>query len=207
MMGAVSWYAFVRLGRNPVLSKEQQLMRLFFAVFTASTVAGAFFGHAFLYKFPFAMKLPAWLLSMVAMSILERVSLLRYSNTLDKRTEKLLLQFNVVKWVFFAAFVASTIAFPMVQVHMAVCMLAVMAPMEWLQWKRRRDQASRLLLLSILPAIGAALVGVVKYGPCVWFVHHDIAHVFVCGSLWYMMLATENMQVAEAATAQANAGV
>lgn len=203
IIGTVSWYAYVRLGRIANLLPEQRMMRLFFALMTASSLVGAFLGHAFLYKFPFYFKLPGWVLSMAAMSALERASIMRIDAWTGEKGSRLLMWLNTFKWLFFVGIVGSTIYFPLVQVHTAICMLLGMGIVEFFLWKRLRDDASRMLLLSILPALGAALVGIVKLSPSVWFAHQDVSHMFICVSLWYLMLGTESMQVQEPATVKA----
>ena len=193
VIGAVAWYAWLRLGRisNPL--PEQRMVRMFFGFMSASAVIGAFIGHAFLYHFPFYFKLPAWVLSMVAASALERSAILRIDGWVGEKTNRLLLSLNIFKWFVFVGIVGVTVFYPVVQIHMAICMLLGLGIAEFLLWKRDRNDASRLMLLSILPALVGALVGAFKLSPSIWFAHQDVSHMFICVSLWVLMLGAEKM--------------
>ncbi|MCC6410795.1 MAG: hypothetical protein IT270_04000 [Saprospiraceae bacterium] len=194
IIGSVSWYAYIRLGRIAEPMTEQRLMRVFFAFMAASAVIGAFFGHAFLYHFPFYFKLPGWVLSMVAASALERASIRRVSGWAGEKNSRFFLSLNIFKWFVFAGIVGTTVFYPVVQVHMAICMLLGLGLAEFYIWKQRKDSASRLLLLSIVPLLAAALIGAFKLSPSIWFAHEDVSHMFICVSLWLLMLGAENMQ-------------
>lgn len=203
IIGTVSWYAWLRLGRiaNPL--PEQRMVRMFFAFMAASAVVGAVIGHAFLYHFPFYFKLPGWVLSMVAASALERASILRVDEWVGEKGNRLLLSLNILKWVVFVGLVSVTVYYPVVQIHMATCMLLGLGIAEFLLWRRDKGDASRMLLLSIVPALIAALIGVFKISPSVWFAHQDVSHMFICVSLWFLMLGAENMRLQEPATVTA----
>jgi hypothetical protein len=197
VIGAVAWYAWMRLGRisNPL--PEQRMVRIFFGYMSASAVVGAFIGHAFLYHFPFYFKLPGWVLSMVAASALERSAIFRIDGWVGEKTNRLLLSLNIFKWFVFVGIVGVTVYYPVVQIHMAICMLLGLGVAEFLLWKRDKDDASRLMLLSIVPALVAALIGVFKLSPSIWFAHQDVSHMFICVSLWLLMLGTESMLAQE----------
>jgi hypothetical protein len=193
LIGAVALYAWIRLGRisNPL--PEQRMVRMFFGFMSASAIVGAFIGHAFLYHFPFYFKLPGWVLSMVAASALERSSILRIDGWVGEKANRLLLSVNIFKWFVFVGIVGVTVYYPVVQIHMAICMLLGLGIAEFLLWKRDRDDASRLLLISIVPALVAALIGAFKLSPSIWFAHQDVSHMFICASLWLLMLGAESM--------------
>ena len=194
IIGAVSWYAYLRVSRISEPLPEQRMMRLFFASMSASAIIGAFFGHAFLYMFPFYFKLPGWVLSLVAASALERSSILRVGEWVGKKNKRLFLSLNIFKWFVFVGIIGTTLYYPVAQIHMAICMLIGMGVPEIFLWRRFRDNASRLLLLSVLPMLFAALTGAFKLSPSIWFVHEDVSHMFICVGLWIMMLGAERMR-------------
>jgi hypothetical protein len=132
-------------------------------------------------------------LALAAMTLLQRAAFWRLEPLVPPQTLRKLLFWNVAQGVFFTALLLWDLWFGWVHVHTALCLLVTVGAVEALHWRRAKPRESRLMLSSIVPALVATGVSAVQWSPSVWFVHQDVAHVFVCGSLLLMYLGARAM--------------
>lgn len=191
LVAGCCFYAWHRLGKQPVRSDEQRFFRLFFGLMGLSTLVGALVGHLFLYALPFEAKLPGWILGMVAVTALVQASIVRAEPMLPKgwgRTLALLgtLEFLLAVWV-----VISTLWFPAVEIHSAFGLLCLVAPLEIWRFVTQKDAGSRYILQGILFLALAALAHIFRFSLGIWFNFFDVAHLAMCGAIWMFMLGAE----------------
>ena len=187
----VCFYAWLRLGKRTERDDALRLSRIFFLLMGLSTFIGAVVGHLFLYCLPFAYKAPGWMLSMVALSALEQASIVRARPFLPAGWGRVLGWINIAELTLALWFVTATLWFPGVEMHSAFGLLLLIAPLEgWLFFKTR-NPGSRYILLGILFLVAGVVLHILKVSLGIWFSYFDLAHLLMCGAIWYFMLGAE----------------
>lgn len=193
LVSVVCFYAWFQLGRFHPKTDALKLTRIFFLLTGISTVIGSFVGHIFLYALPFEFKLPGWMLSMIAVSALEQVSIVKAKTLLGEQRSKALFYLNIIELIVALWFVSTTLWFPVVEIHSAFGFLLIVLPLEIMLWAKLRTKASLEMLWGILWLIAAVLAHILKISFGVWFSYFDIAHLFMCASMWKFMQGAVQM--------------
>jgi len=195
MIAVVCWYAWRRLGLPGRKSDVTLLIRGFFLLMALATLWGGIMGHAFLYRFSFAWKLPGWALSMLSIAALERAAILHARPLMPPFWGRFFSIFNFVELGIFLYLAFSTLNFHFVEMHAGYGLLIVVGLFEGYVYRKKRDAGSRLILLAIPLAAVAAVAHVAKFSFSVWFTFFDIGHILMCLCAWMMMLGAERMTI------------
>lgn len=158
-----------------------------------ATLCGGIIGHAFLYKFSFAWKIPGWVLSMVSIAALERAAILHAKPLMPPFWGRFFSVMNFVELSIFLYLTLSTLNFHFVEIHAGYGLLIVTGLFEGFVYRKKNDAGSRLILLAIPLAAIAAGVHLAKFSFSVWFTYFDIGHVLMCVCAWMMMRGAEQM--------------
>lgn len=186
LVAIVCFYAFIRLRKISDGSPLHQLVLWYFTLMGLATLIGGIIGHAFLYALSFYWKLPGWLLSMLAINLLERV-MIRFSKPiLSTNKARFFSWFNIGELVVFAGLAFGYLNFRFVEVHSVYGLLVVVFGFSLFNYKKKHGRkVMRPLMIAIAFAFLAAVVFVSKWDIDKWFRHMDIAHVFMMASAWY----------------------
>ncbi len=207
LVAIVCFYAWHKLGTLHSKSDALKLTRIFFLLTGISTVIGAVVGHLFLYALPFEYKLPGWMLGMIAVSALEQATIIRAKVFLGKRLSKALFYLNIIELIFALWFVSTTLWFPVVEIHSAFGFLLIVLPLEIMLWAKSRSKASLEMRSGILLLVGAVLFHILKISLGIWFSYFDIAHLFMCASMWKFMQGAWHFAKQESATVASGANL
>jgi hypothetical protein len=194
MISAICWYAWRRLSRSAPQNIVTQFIRAFFVLMGLATLVGGIIGHAFLYKFSFAWKVPGWVLSMVSIAALERAAILHAKPLMPPFWGRFFSVMNFVELGIFLYLALSTLNFHFVEIHAGYGLLIVVGLFEGYVFWKKRDPGSRLLLLAIPLAAVAAAAHLAKFSFSVWFTFFDIGHVLMCVCALLMMRGAEMMR-------------
>lgn len=195
MIAVVCWYAWRRLSLPGRKSDVTLLIRGFFLLMALATLWGGIVGHAFLYQFGFAWKLPGWALSMMSIAALERAAILHAKPLMPPFWGRFFSIFNFVELGIFLYLAFSTLNFHFVEMHAGYGLLIVVGLFEGFVYRKKRDAGSRLILLAIPLAAVAAGAHLAKFSFSVWFTFFDIGHLLMCLCAWMMMLGAERMTI------------
>ena len=200
LVSMVCFYAWVRLKAEG--DDALKLSRIFFLATGISTFIGSLVGHAFLYAFPFAFKLPGWAMGMIAVSALEQAAVVKTRSIIGAKNARALFFLNITTLTIGLWFLSATLWFPVVEIHSAFGLLLVVAPLEILLWVKTRAQGSREILLGILLLVGAVVAHILKisFGP--WFCFFDVAHLFMAAAMWKIMQGAERHHLDQQYAAQ-----
>jgi len=200
LVSSVCFYAWLRLGKLQAKNDTLKLSRVFFLLTSISIVIGAIVGHLFLYALPFEFKLPGWVMGMIAVSALEQASIVKAKVFLGEKLFKALFYLNIIELTLALWFISTTLWFPVVEIHSAFGFLLIVMPLEIMLWGKTRSKASLEMLLGILLLVGAVLAHILKISLGVWFSYFDIAHLFMCASMWKFMQGAEQWGKPDLAT-------
>lgn len=189
-VSAVCFYAFVRLLKLNKPELHFKLFNWFFLTMGIATLFGGLIGHGFLYYFSFGWKLPGWLTSMLAISLLERASIEYAKPLLNKRLRIFLDWANIIELLIFMALTFSTLNFRFVEIHSAFGLLVINTPLHLYVYWKTRSEGSKYMLFAIGFAMLSALVYMNEVSIHKWFNHFDLSHSFMTVAAYIFYLAS-----------------
>ncbi|MBL7828759.1 MAG: hypothetical protein JNJ57_19140 [Saprospiraceae bacterium] len=184
-------YAWRRLTKAPLQDDVTRLSRFFFLFTGVSTLISAVVGHIFLYALPFAYKLPGWMSGIIAISAFEQASIVHARPFTGHRLSKALTWFNILKLTVAVWLIWSTLWFPCVEIHAALGFLCIIGPLEAYRWLKKGLKSGRKMWLGIACLFFAVLTHLLEISISKWFGYFDIAHLIMCGAIWFFMLGVE----------------
>ncbi len=193
-------YCWKQLRKPPFVGSEPNyfpLFRHFFLFLGLSTFFGAIIGHAFLYAFQFAWKLPGWVLGMVAASAMAQVSIIRSEGVIEGGTQKWLSRFNIFCFFVGLVWLFSTLWFPVVEMQSAICFLGFVLPLEIRLFLKDRRSGSKELILGVSFLIVAVIPHIMKWSLGIWFCYFDLGHLAMVAAVYYFYCAAAGWRVLE----------
>lgn len=190
MITAVCVYAFIKLKKQNLPGKVHQYMRFYFLFMAIATFLGGLLGHALQAQVGLVWKLPGWLISMLAVSSIERATILYAFPLLKRRFARFLEIANVIELVVFAIITFVTLNFFYIKVHSAYGLGLIVLPIHFYIFMKTQNPGSRMICLSTLFATLAAFFYTSEIGISVWFNHLDLAHTVMAISLYFFYRAT-----------------
>lgn len=195
----VCFYAFVQLGKKTILSKPQHYLRYYFLMMGFATMIGGIFGHGFLYYFGLNWKLPGWLTSMFAVTLIERASIEQTKDIVRPSILKTMRVANLIELVTFVSLTFVTLffrlldprdSFRFVELHTAYGLLLIVLPLQAFVYWKTGNAGSRLFLIGIGCVILTAFVYYFEFAFSKWFNQHDISHLVIAFSSWLFYQGT-----------------
>ena len=153
--------------------------KYYFLIMGIATAFGGIIGHAFLYAFTFAWKLAGWVISMIAIMLIERAAIEHTRILLNDKIINWLRIINVVEFVLFLGLTFYFLDFFYVELHTAYGLMVVLFSLEMLLFIRTKNDASKLLLLAVVMVGIAAFVFMSRIVLHHWFNHMALSHVFM----------------------------
>jgi hypothetical protein len=159
----------------------------YFLLMGFATIMGGLMGHGFLYALGFYWKLPGWLLSMIAVNLLERVMIHFSATELSPKMLRFFSLFNLVELGFFMLMAFGTLNFLFVQIHSTYGFLVVVFSFCVYNYRRgHHQQIMKDMMWGVFWIFLCAVVFVGKLSISVWFNHADLAHMFMfIGAIYF----------------------
>lgn len=200
LIAIVCFYAYYKLKKLNRPGQSHRFMKYYLLSLGVSTFVSGILAHAFLYVMGPTWKLPGWILGMIAVSWLERSSISHATPLMGANPAKWIKWGNYVELVILIGATIITAKFIFVEIHSAMGLLIVAAPLHYMAWKKEKDYGSRYILFAIASSAVAVSFFGSKIGISKWFNHSDIAHVFLALSAYFTYLGALNMKTHERKT-------
>lgn len=198
LVSAVCLYAYIKLSKANRPGRSHQYFRLYFLIMALATAFGGITGHAFQYALSFEWKLPGWLISMLAVSALERGVISFLSPIVPNRVSNFLEVANIVELIGFAALSFITLNFFFVQIHSAYGLGLVVFPLCFYAFWKTGNKGAKIICLSVLFTTLAAYFYTSKISISPWFNHLDISHcVMAIGTYLFYKGADEMGEISD----------
>ncbi len=195
LVTVVCFYAFFHLRTHThKQTKHVKYYRYFFLFMGLATLLGGIIGHAFLYLFTFAWKVPAWIVSMISIALAERAAIMRARPLLHNKLGTFFTYLNLVELITFMFISIYTLKFIFVEIHAMYGLLIVVFSFEGYVYFRRRDPGSKKILWAVFLAALAASAHIGKISIHKWFNYFDLAHILMAISCWVLYLAVREME-------------
>lgn len=187
LVSAVCFYAYARLSKIPLKNKVHWNLKYYFLSMALATLIGGIIGHGFLYLFSFAWKLPGWLTSMFSIALLERASILYARPNIKPKVATFFAWMNIIELTTFVIVTFSTLNFFFVEVHSAYGLLVIVTSFNFVVYRKRKSEASKLFLVAVGVSAISALIFMNEIGISKWFNHFDISHILMalCAYIFY----------------------
>jgi drug/metabolite transporter superfamily protein YnfA len=197
IVAVVCFYAWYKLRQSGKKEPIYTYTQYFFITMGLATLIGGIIGHAFLYYFSFAWKIPGWYFSMVSVALLERASIEHVSSILKPKVAKALKIINIAELLTFAVIAAVTLNFIFVEIHAAYGILFVVFSIQTYVYVKTKDRGSLIFMTGVLFSTIAAVVHLSKFSFSQWFNYMDISHVLMAISAYLFYKGTINFKLAK----------
>jgi hypothetical protein len=192
LVTSVCIYAYIKLKRLGHQGQSHQYFRFYFLIMAIATAFGGITGHAFQYALGVTWKLPGWLISMLAISALERGIISFLSPIVSKKTSTFLGVANIIELTAFAVLSFVTLNFFYVQVHSAYGLALVVFPLCFYAYWKTGNRGSKIICQSVIFTSFAAFFYTSKISISPWFNHLDISHcIMAIGTYFFYRGAVE----------------
>ena len=179
IVSSVCFYAFYQLHKIPRRNNVHWNLKYYFLSMGMATLIGGIIGHGFLYLFSFAWKLPGWLTSMFSIALLERASIMYAKPLIKPKVGTFFAWMNIIELSTFVIVTFSTLNFFFVEVHSAYGLLIIVTSFNFVVYKNRKNEASKLFLIAVGISAVSALIFMNEIGIRIWFNHFDISHILM----------------------------
>ena len=179
LVSSVCFYAFYQLNKIPLKNNVHWNLKYYFLSMGMATLIGGVIGHGFLYLFSFAWKLPGWLTSMFSIALLERASILYAKPLIKPKVGNFFAWMNIIELSTFVIVTFSTLNFFFVEVHSAYGLLIIVTSFNYVVYRKRKTEASKLFLMAVGVSAISALIFMNEIGISIWFNHFDISHILM----------------------------
>ena len=179
VISVLSFYYYYKLRNHDSDHLTFFYFKYYFLIMGIATAFGGIIGHAFLYAFTFAWKLAGWVISMIAIMLIERAAIEHTRILLNNKIINWLRIINVVEFVLFLGLTFYFLDFFYVELHTAYGLMVVLFSLELLLFLRAKNDASKLLLMAVVLVGIAAFVFMNRIVLHQWFNHMALSHVFM----------------------------
>lgn len=191
LITAVCWYLFFHPSKKLPVNRVTVLYRYFFLVMGLATLFGGILGHAFCSALGMSWKLPGWLLSMVAVMLAERASIIRSAYLMSPRVAQIFTVMNVFELTLLVCLTLYTRNFFFVEFHAFYGFVIVVGLFEFWHYRKTGNAGSRQLLFSVGVSFIAAMVHILHIDLHTWFTATDLAHTIMSINAWFLFRAIQ----------------
>ena len=170
---------FYKMHKNPTKNLSFSYFKYYFLIMGLATLFGGLLGHAFQYMISGRWKLVGWVISMVAIMLIERGAIEHAGILLKKKYLKVLRVVNVIEFAIFLFLTFYTLDFFYVQIHSGYGLVFIVLPIELLLLLKTKNEASRYIIAGIGFAALSALTFSLKLSLHEWMNYLAISHVWM----------------------------
>ena len=179
LVSVVCFFAFYKIHKTGKKEKIFFYFKSYFLLMAFATLIGGLIGHAFLYKFTFAWKLPGWILSMFSIMLVERASIEHTKIIVKPQIIKVLRVVNTLELLTFLTLTLFTLDFTFVEFHSGYGLMFVVLSLQSFLFYKTRNKASKTILIGIGFAAVAALIFMNEIDFHQWFNHLAASHTLM----------------------------
>lgn len=169
--------------------------KYYFLVMGLATTFGGLVGHAFYYEFSKSWKLLGWVISMVAIMLIERAAIEHTQIVLKQKYIKTLRVLNIVEFTVFLLLTFYTLDFFYVQLHSGYGLMFVVLTIELLLFVKIKNEASKYIMAGIGFAALSALTFSTQFTIHAWFNYLSLSHVWMAVASVFIYLGVKKIEV------------
>jgi hypothetical protein len=191
LVAAVCFYAYAKLGKlNEFPSKRY--FRLYFLFLGFATFWGAIITHASIYYLSQPWKVPGWISSTWAVSLLAW-AMVEYHTGIIKKWVSAIKVVILVELLAVMAITIYTVEFKWAGAHSAFGLFLIVTSLAVRSFIRNKDDGSRWMLYGIGVFLLSGITFAAKLSIHTWFNHVDLTHVFLAVAAWVIYKSVVKM--------------
>ncbi len=205
LVALVCLFAVYRFSQIPADKRRKGVYPLltgYFILFAIGMTSAAWLGHGFQHYIGPEYKIIGWLCGAAGLLLLQIASLRLAKNKLGSSVYGILLILFMLEWavVSFLVINPSTRSFVVTQVNSVIALIICVAPLQFINFKRNEDLASRAVMIALAYSVIPGLVYSNQISLGKWFNYHDISHVLMAGFMFLMYKATSRLALKKEVT-------
>lgn len=169
-----------------------QLMKYFFLCSGLSAIFAGFVGHAFLYAFTEEWKLPAWILTMISITLVAISVILNVQNVRNNNFNKFVIWVVLIELPIAIYLTIFSNNFYWVMLHIAFGLIITVASYEIFHFVKTNEKGSKYMLIGVLIIVIAATVYQLQITIGQWFNHIDLSHCLIALSSYFLYIGSLN---------------
>lgn len=184
-------YIFVKL-KNKSNSRLCLYFRLYFLLLGIATLWGGIITHAFIYYLSQPWKVPGWITSTWAISLLS-FAIVNYHKNLVAKIFPVLIGLIVVELVWVMSAIVYTVEFRWAGAHSAFGLFLIVGLLSGYSYIKFKDVGSLWMLGAIGVFLASGIVFSLKLSINTWFNHVDLTHVLLALAAYIMFKAVDQL--------------
>lgn len=195
-IAAACFYAYRNLRiKGLTQTVPHRLMALFFLLMGLSTIFGGVIGHAFLYETGMYGKIPGWYISMAAVAVFERATIIHSRPLMNKNIGQFFSWFNYAEILTFMILSLITLRFTFVIMHAMYGLLIVVFSFELYVYSKTKDPALKHIFYATAWGLAAMICHAMQLNIHYWFNYNDVSHLAMIAAILHYYTAAVRMQL------------
>jgi hypothetical protein len=191
IVAAVCFYAYSKLGKlNEFPAKKY--FRLYFLFLGIATFWGAVITHASIYYLSQPWKVPGWISSTWAVSLLAW-AMVEYHADMIKKWVFTLKALILLELLAVMAITIYTVEFKWAGAHSAFGLFLIVTTLAAMSYMKSKDGGSRWMLYGIGVFLLSGITFAAKLSIHTWFNHVDLTHIFLAIAAWVIYGSVKKM--------------
>jgi hypothetical protein len=191
LVGVVCFYAYVKLGKLTEFSSKKYF-RLYFLFLGFATFWGAVITHASIYYLSQPWKVPGWISSTWAVSLLAWAMVEYHADRIKKWVFAIKILI-LVELLLVIAITVYTVEFKWAGAHSAFGLFLIVALLAIMSFIKNKDDGSRWMLYGVGVFLISGITFAAKLSINTWFNHVDLTHVFLAVAAWVIYRSVVKM--------------
>ena len=184
IVAIVCFYSFYKLGKVEG-SNIGTYFRYYFLLLGIATLWGGLIAHAFIYSLSKPWKIPGWIASTWAISLLA-FAMAQYHKKSVGKIYNLLVGLIVLELVLVMNVIVYTIEFKWAGAHLAFGLFFIVGSLSAYSYSKFKDEGSLWMLYGIITFLVSGVIFATKLSIHTWFNHIDLTHSLLAVTAFIM---------------------
>jgi len=199
LVSAVCFYAFYKL-KGDEISQTRNYFKYYFLFLGLATLWGGLITHAFMYALSLPWKIPGWIISTWAISLLA-FTMVKYHQPLITKIFKTIIWIIIMELVLVMGVIIYTVDFTWAGAHSVFGLFLLVGSLSLFSYTRFKDRGSLWMLYGVGTFLISGIIFSAKLSIDTWFNHIDLAHVFMAMAVYFIFKGTDEMTDVEVSAA------
>jgi hypothetical protein len=191
IVSVVCFYAFYKLDKFEA-SKIGTYFRYYFLLLGIATLWGGLITHAFIYRLSQPWKVPGWITSTWAISLLA-FAVVRHHKKIISKIYKLIVGLIVLELLMVMSVIIYTVEFKWAGVHSAFGLFLIVGSLSAYSFSKFKDDGSLWMLYGIGVFLISGVIFAAKLSINTWFNHVDLTHSLLSLAAYIMYKGISKM--------------
>jgi hypothetical protein len=189
---AVCFYGLYKLRGPLYIHPVYRYFKMFLLMMGIATAIGGILGHGLFYLYGMNSKIPGWYVSMIAIAMFERASIMHARPLLRPSVGNFFALVNIIELITFMTITIIVVKFVFVEIHAVYGLFIVVFSFQLFVYFKKKDKGSLYIFAGTGMAALAALSHGMRIGINEWFNHNDVSHLGMATGMYFYYLGAKN---------------